>query len=149
MAPDEIRNARFSTGFRGYDTTEVRALLAETGPRAVDAPETGPKGHAPLTPESYLGHARMDRFDGTPAIRPDRSQRYSAPDGLPTDHLAYSGTATVQAEHVEAGRDFAIDLAFRGRQVFLVLGADGGAFPVLESLIKAGCRTAIAVAKRI
>ena len=28
MAPDEIRNARFSTGFRGYDTAEVRAFLA-------------------------------------------------------------------------------------------------------------------------
>ena len=28
MTPDEIRNARFSTGFRGYDTTEVRAFLA-------------------------------------------------------------------------------------------------------------------------
>ena len=120
-----VRAYHFGEG--AYDETEdqVRALLAETGPRAEDAPETGPKGHAPLTPESYLGHARMDRFDGTPAIRPDRSQRYSAPDGLPTDHLAYSGTATVQAEHVEAGRDFSIDLAFRGRHVFLVLGGNG------------------------
>jgi hypothetical protein len=67
----------------------------------------------------------MDRFDATPAIRPDRAQQYRAPDRLPTDHLAYSGTATVQEEHVEAGRDFAIDLAFRGRQVFLVLGGNG------------------------
>ncbi len=117
----------FHFGEGAYDETEdqVRALLAETGPRAKDAPETGPKGHSPLTPESYLGHARMDRFDATPSIRPDRAQRYSAPDGLPTDHLAFSGTATVRAEHVEAGRDFAIDLAFQGRQVFLVLGGDG------------------------
>ena len=28
MTPDEIRNARFSTGFRGYDTAEVREFLA-------------------------------------------------------------------------------------------------------------------------
>ncbi len=58
--------------------------------------------------------------------RSDRplSQRYSAPDALPTDHLAYSGTGTVQAEHVDAARDFAIDLAFWGRQVFLALGGD-------------------------
>ena len=120
-----VRAYHFGEG--AYDETEdqVRALLAETGPRAADAPETGPKGHAPLTPESYLGHARMDRFDSTPPITPDRPRSYTAPDALPTDHLAFSGTATVEAEHVAAGRDFAIDLSFRGRQVFLVLGGDG------------------------
>ena len=31
----------------------------------------------------------------------------------------------MHAEHVEAGRDFSIDLAFRGRHVFLVLGGNG------------------------
>ncbi len=117
----------FHFGEGAYDETEdqLRALLAETGPRAVDAPETGPRGHAPLTPESYLGVARIDRFDSTPSIRSDSPQRFSAPEALPQDHLAYSGAATVRAEHVEAGREFAIDLTFRGRQVFLVLGGDG------------------------
>jgi len=121
----KVRAFHFGEG--AYDETEdqVRAMLAETGPRAKDAPETGPKGHQPLTPESYLGYARIDRFDSTPSPRPDRPQRYSVPDGLPADHIGYSGTATVSAEHVEAGRDFAIDLSFRARQVFLVLGGDG------------------------
>ena len=120
----KVRAFHFGEG--AYDETEdqIRALLAETGPRAKDAPETGPRGHQPLTPESYLGFARMDRFDATPAIQPDRAQRYDSPDSLPTDHLAYSGGATVRDEHVEAGADFEIELAFRGQEVFLVLGGD-------------------------
>jgi cytochrome c biogenesis protein CcdA/thiol-disulfide isomerase/thioredoxin len=121
----KVRAYHFGEG--AYEETEdqVRALLAQTGPRAKDAPETGPRGHQPLTPESYLGYARIDRFDSTPAARPDQPQRYTAPDELPADHLGYSSTATIGAEHVQAGRDFAIDLAFRARQVFLVLGGDG------------------------
>jgi cytochrome c biogenesis protein CcdA/thiol-disulfide isomerase/thioredoxin len=121
----KVRAFKFGEG--NYDKTEdeVRMLLAETGARTKSVAETGPNGTNPLTPESYLGAARMDRFDATPAIVADTPQRYSAPDTLPTDHLAYSGTATVHDEDVEAGTDFAIDLAFQARRVFLVLGGNG------------------------
>jgi cytochrome c biogenesis protein CcdA/thiol-disulfide isomerase/thioredoxin len=121
----KVRAYHFGEG--GYDVTEnqIRALLAETGPRAKQVADTAPQGHAPLTPESYLGFARMDRFDASPEIAQNKPQRYSSPETLADDHLAYSGTATVHDEDVEAGADFAIDLAFRGREVFLVLGGDG------------------------
>jgi cytochrome c biogenesis protein CcdA/thiol-disulfide isomerase/thioredoxin len=121
----KVRAYKFGEG--QYDTTEneVRALLAETGARARQVADTEPSGSRPLTPESYLGAARLERFDSTPAVQPDRLQRYSAPDALPADHIAYSGTATVRGEAVEAGADFAIDLSFRARRVFLVLGGSG------------------------
>ncbi len=121
----KVRAYKFGEG--NYDKTEdeVRALLAETGARTHDVVDTGPKGQQPLTPESYLGAARLDRFDSSPAVLADKPQRYTAPDALPTDHLAYSGTATVRDEEVEAGGDFAIDLSFRGQRVFLVLGGSG------------------------
>ena len=121
----KVRAFKFGEG--NYDKTEdeVRMLLAETGARTKTVPETGPTGSKPLTPESYLGAARMERFDATPAIVAGTPLRYTAPDSLPTDHLAYSGTATVRDEEVEAGADFAIDLTFQAQRVFLVLGGDG------------------------
>jgi cytochrome c biogenesis protein CcdA/thiol-disulfide isomerase/thioredoxin len=120
-----VRAYKFGEG--RYDETEndVRALLGDTGARAREVADTAPRAHAPLTPESYLGYSRLERFDSTPPVRPDRPQRYTAPDRLPTDHIGYSGTATIGAEDIEAGAGFTIDLTFRARRVFLVLGGDG------------------------
>jgi hypothetical protein len=121
----KVRAFKFGEGQYDKTENEVRALLAETGARARQVADTEPSGSQPLTPESYLGAARLERFDSTPAVQPDRLQRYSAPAALPADHFAYSGTATVRGEAVDAGADFAIDLSFRARRVFLVLGGSG------------------------
>ena len=121
----KVRAFKFGEGQYDKTENEVRALLAETGARARQVADTEPSGSQPLTPESYLGAARLERFDSTPAVQRDRLQRYSAPDALPVDHFAYSGIATVRGEAVEARADFAIDLSFRARRVFLVLGGSG------------------------
>lgn len=121
----DVRAFHFGEG--AYDETEdqIRALLGYAGPRAKDQPETGPVGHVPQTPESYLGAARMDRFDSRPAVETGKAVVYAAPATLPDDHLAYRGQATVGEEEVTAGKDFSIELAFRGQKVFLVLGGAG------------------------
>ena len=122
----KVRAYKFGEGQYEETENEVRALLGDSGARARRVADTAPQAHtAALTPESYLGYSRLDRFDSTPPVRQDRAQRYNAPDQLPNDHIGYSGTATIGAEDVLAGPDFAIDLAFQGRRVFLVLGGDG------------------------
>jgi cytochrome c biogenesis protein CcdA/thiol-disulfide isomerase/thioredoxin len=120
-----VRTYKFGEGRYEETENEVRALLGDSGARARQVADTAPQGHTPLTPESYLGYARLERLDSTLPVRKDRPQRYSAPDRLPDDHIGYSGTATIGAEDVQAGPDFAIDLSFRAQRVFLVLGSDG------------------------
>ncbi len=122
----KVRAAKFGEGQYAKTEDEIRGLLAERGARARTSPDTAPDGRNPLTPETYLGAARMERNDSTPTVRGGTAAAYRAPGELPPDHVAFSGQATVRNEYVTAGRDFAIQLRFRARRVFLVLGGAGG-----------------------
>jgi cytochrome c biogenesis protein CcdA/thiol-disulfide isomerase/thioredoxin len=121
----DVRGFVFGEGQYERTEDEVRALLGATGPRADEVADTAPDFHRGQTPESYLGYLRLDRFGSLPVARPNREADYRAPAALPPDHVAYAGRGTVRGEHVEAGDGFSIDLSFRARRVFLVLGGDG------------------------
>ncbi len=129
---DQEGNVRaYHFGEGAYDETEknIRLLLAETGATAKQVAETGPRAHSPITPETYLGHSRIDRFDSTPPIARDKPVRYDSPDALAIDHVAFQGEGLVTTERVTAGADFSIDLRFRAKRVFLVLGGNGKPLP--------------------
>jgi hypothetical protein len=78
-----------------------------------------------LTPETYLGSERLDRFVGSPIVS-GREASYTIPKALPHDGLAYGGRWTVEKERIVAGADARLRLAFRADKVFLVLGTEGG-----------------------
>ncbi len=120
-----VRRAHFGEG--EYDQTEaaIRDLLGERGvrlPGTASVRDATPSGQ--LTPESYLGFARLDRFKGSP-VRENRFAVYAFPSSLGQDELAYAGRWRVGAQKITAGLGAALRLHFRARHVYLVLGGAG------------------------
>jgi cytochrome c biogenesis protein CcdA/thiol-disulfide isomerase/thioredoxin len=124
-AAGNVRYVHYGEGEYGATERAIRSLLAERGAPRLGA-ETRVRAEVPskavLTPESYLGLARADRF-AEPPRRGTHS--YRAPAKLPLDGLAYGGRWTVAPEGATAAGDSSLDLGFRARRVFLVLGSPG------------------------
>lgn len=58
-------------------------------------------------------------------MRPNAEAEYRLPAGLPTHTVAYGGTWRVERERIVAGPEGRLRLAFRARDVHLVLGGRG------------------------
>jgi thiol-disulfide isomerase/thioredoxin len=120
-----VRYAHFGEG--QYQRTEdvIRTLLAEKSlPKPVSASIRDQTPSELLTPETYLGSARIDRFVGSRLV-PGREADYSIPKVVPQSSFAYGGRWTVEEERIVAGRDATLRLSFHARKVFLVLGSNG------------------------
>ena len=127
-ADGHVRYAHFGEG--AYTETEaaIRSLLAEAGKRRLgggvgerDAETANP---GVQTPETYLGWERAQGFAQPP--RPGTST-YSAPGGgRTTNEFALDGTWRVDGESATAVADASVELSFRARRVFLVLGSEHG-----------------------
>ncbi|HEY7207622.1 MAG TPA: thioredoxin family protein, partial [Gaiellaceae bacterium] len=125
-AKGHIRGAHFGEGEYANTEREFRSLLAASGhklPRPTELPDTTPRGL--VTPESYLGYLRLDRYSGS-KIHKDRFARYTSPTKLPQSHLAYDGAWNVGGEHIVSGpAGAAVRLHFFARKVYIVLGGKG------------------------
>jgi cytochrome c biogenesis protein CcdA/thiol-disulfide isomerase/thioredoxin len=122
---DKRGNVRyFHFGEGEYAKTEdaIRTLLGAAAPAPSDLPDESP--HGQLTPESYLGYARLDRYAGDP-IEQDKPHAYTFPRGLSESELAYSGIWTVQDERAIAGLSAGLRLQYRAQDVYLVLTGKG------------------------
>ena len=121
-----VRHAHFGEG--EYTQTEglIRRLLAEkrgtTLPAAVRKPDQTP--HELVTPESYLGYQRLDRYAGLP-VQEDKPARYAFPRVLQQNELAYAGGWTVGPQRIVAGPGARLRLHFHAQRVYLVLGGHG------------------------
>jgi cytochrome c biogenesis protein CcdA/thiol-disulfide isomerase/thioredoxin len=119
-----VRHAHFGEG--EYDVTEenIRYLLGEKpgAPAAAELADHTPVG--PLTPESYLGSQRLERYAGSP-LQPGKIADYTFPARLGRDHIAYSGRIRLDPQRITAVRDARLRLHFYARKVFLVLGGKG------------------------
>src|SRR6059058_4723595 len=99
-----VRHIHFGEG--EYDMTEhdIRLLLRAGGESALPTPkherDTTPSGD--ITPETYLGYFRIDRYSGS-RLNADVEASYDAPTQLPRDHFAYEGRWTVGSERIVAG----------------------------------------------
>jgi cytochrome c biogenesis protein CcdA/thiol-disulfide isomerase/thioredoxin len=121
-----VRYVHFGEGEYAQTESAIRSLLAEAG----DAGRLGGKANARVqtptglvTPETYLGSARAERFDNG-AIR-DGVHDYGsggAPDLAP-DHLAYRGKWGIAPDGAVAGPGARLFLNFHARNVYLVLGS--------------------------
>jgi thiol-disulfide isomerase/thioredoxin len=110
-----------------YDETEaaIRELLAESGeelPVAAALEDESPRGL--VTPESYLGHARLARYVGTEIV-PDVEQAYRPAFELADNELTYGGRWKVEDERAIAGAGAVLRLDYRARNVYLVLTGKG------------------------
>jgi cytochrome c biogenesis protein CcdA/thiol-disulfide isomerase/thioredoxin len=122
-----------------YDTTEarIRTLLgesAETLPVANRLTDETPK--TVLTPETYLGYQRLERF-AQRKITPDRFGEYRFPKrALQQSELAYSGMWKVAPEDIVAGLEARLRLGFTARKVHLVLGGHGSVGVFVDGQLK-------------
>jgi len=124
-----VRHAHFGEG--EYDRTEtlIRRLLGvDRGTRTQVRDET-PGGE--LTPESYIGYARAERFVGG-ELQPGRPAAYRFPATVPQDDLALDGQWTVLEERAIAGTGAKLRVRFHAAKVFLVLGGKGKVSVLLD-----------------
>ena len=121
-----VRFAHFGEG--AYEESEhvIRTLLAEPDlPRPVSASIDDETPEGVQTPETYLGHERIERFVGSKIVK-DREATYRLPETFPFGHLAYGGRWTVEGERIVAGTSARLLLSFHANEVFLVLGRSSG-----------------------
>ncbi len=116
-----LRHTHFGEG--NYSETEqtIRHYLGDTTAPMTEVADTTPS-HA-MTPESYLGYERLDRFVG--GIHPDRFALYKFPSHLGPDQLAYDGSWKVTGQRIVAGTFARLRLDFAAQKVHLVLGGHG------------------------
>jgi thiol-disulfide isomerase/thioredoxin len=117
-----VRHANFGEG--DYDQTEklIRTLLGvERGSTTRVRNET-PTGL--LTPESYIGYGRAERFVGDQA-QPGRAAAYHFPATVPANDLAFDGVWTVLEERGISGPGARLRVHFQASKVYLVLGGQG------------------------
>jgi cytochrome c biogenesis protein CcdA/thiol-disulfide isomerase/thioredoxin len=117
-----IRHVNFGEG--EYDQTEslIRRLLGITGAKARAVPDTTPDEL--MTPESYLGYQRIDRYAGS-RLAPDKAATYTLPKTLAANDLAYGGRWTVGSQSILAGEGARLQLHFQAKDVYIVLGGKG------------------------
>ncbi len=124
-ANGHVREAKFGEGDYSKTENAIRSLLAERDaslPKALHMAD-----HTPdyaLTPETYLGSARLGSYTGSP-VKVGRMAKYTLPFVLDESQFSYGGYWNIGGQRVVAGKDAHLDLDFLARKVHLVLGGTG------------------------
>ncbi|MDX6410514.1 MAG: hypothetical protein QOE91_30 [Gaiellaceae bacterium] len=117
-----LRHAHFGEGEYAQTEKLIRQLLGVRSAPMTNVADTTPREL--MTPESYLGTARLDRIVGDP-IHAGVPWTYHFPATVPADDLAYAGRWKLEKERAVAVKDARLRLNFRASKVFLVLGGHG------------------------
>ena len=117
-----VRHTHFGEG--EYGTTEglIRQLLGDKGKAAPTVPDATPTSY--VTPESYLGAARIERYNGLP-LRANTVSTYSFPKSLDPNELSYAGKWRIESERAVAADGAKLRLSFFAQHIYLVLGGKG------------------------
>jgi cytochrome c biogenesis protein CcdA/thiol-disulfide isomerase/thioredoxin len=118
----DVRHAHFGEGEYGQTETLIRSLLGVDRGAKTRVRDQTPEGS--LTPESYIGYSRAERFVGG-KLEPGRPATYALPATVPQDDLALGGEWTVLQERALAGLGAKLRLHFHAAKVYLVLGGKG------------------------
>src|SRR5439155_5450444 len=117
-----VRHAHFGEGEYGHTEQLIRTLLGVQNVSMTHVADTTPTEL--MTPETYLGAARIQRYAGLP-IRPNRPATYSFPRTLGQNQLAYAGRWTIGNQRALPSAGARLRLHFVSKKVFLVLGGHG------------------------
>jgi cytochrome c biogenesis protein CcdA/thiol-disulfide isomerase/thioredoxin len=124
-----LRFVHFGEGEYSRSEQVIRTLLAEGGAapeRRADAPAVA-QPRSPVTPETYLGWYRLDRYAGSPVV-PGRFAEYRFPKvPLGLSELAYDGLWRVNGERILSAQNSLLRLRFLARAVHLVRSAGADA----------------------
>lgn len=110
-----------------YDVTEnnIRVLLGlETKKTSTDQAAFS---QDPITPETYLGSFRADRYVGKNPAQRDTEADYQPAAFVPENDWTLGGTWKIEGDKITSGKAGALlRLNFRARKVFLVMGTRDG-----------------------
>src|SRR3954468_3520660 len=123
-ANGQVRYVHYGEGAYAKTEGAIRTLLAEAG-RSQLGSNVGTRAltpHGLVTPETYLGSARAERFDNGPIREGVHDYGRGSPD-LPPDHLAYRGRWGIAQDGAVAGPGARLFLNFRAKDLYLVLGS--------------------------
>lgn len=117
-----IRHTHFGEG--EYDKTEmaIKELLKEAGQR-VDSnldSRTDTTPHSRISPETYLGSQRMERFVSNERVL-GGEQTFSAPSSIQSSSFAFAGDWNVEHEFATAMKDANLQFNFSAEHVYLVM----------------------------
>ncbi len=126
-AKGRIRLTDFGEGEYAAKERAIRSLLVEAGAeglgQATKVAAQAPSA-AEVTPESYLGAEKAERFENGPLHPGLRDFGSGAPPAR--EHLRYEGNWRLRAESAEAVAAGRLQLSFFARRVFLVAGSAHG-----------------------
>jgi thiol-disulfide isomerase/thioredoxin len=142
-----IRSVHYGEGEYVDTENEIRELLGEPG----EATGRNNDDLRPLTPETYLGWQRAERFAARDVnaqgnLVHGEAHAYEPPRipsgevDVPNDVWALSGTWTVGPEGSVAGRDAQIYIRFRAAKVHIVAGPTGDAIGTIDASVYSGGR---------
>jgi cytochrome c biogenesis protein CcdA/thiol-disulfide isomerase/thioredoxin len=117
-----VRHTDFGEGEYGQTEQLIRRLLGVGGPKARHVADTTPDEL--LTPETYLGTARIADYSGSSLV-PGKFNTYQAALSLPQNELTYGGSWRVGSQQIVAGRGAFLRLHFHAKDVYIVLGGYG------------------------
>ena len=117
-----VRYYHFGEGEYAKTEEAIRTLLGDAAPAASGLPDESP--HGLVTPESYLGYARLDR-NGGDAVEEDSRTPTPSRAGCRRTSSPSAAVWTVEDERAVAGLSARLRLQYRARNVFLVLTGKG------------------------
>jgi hypothetical protein len=124
-----VRHTHFGEGEYAHTESLIRRLLGAHGSTARHVADATPTGL--MTPETYLGYARLDRYVGS-KLAPDVSAPYRFATSIPHNELSYSGEWRVRADRIVAGEGARLRLEFRASNVYIVLGGRGSVRALID-----------------
>ncbi len=124
-----VRHTHFGEGEYGQTESLIRRLLGDNGRSARSLADTTPTGL--LTPETYLGYARLANYVGKTPV-PDVEAHYVFARSIPENALSYGGHWRVGSERIVAGPEARLRLRFQARDVYIVLGGHGSVQKLID-----------------
>lgn len=122
---DQEGNVRsFHFGEGAYEQTEndIRNLL---GMSPLELEEKNAVSNRPMTPETYLGSERADRYVSDNDIKSEESVSYNYHQPLKDNQIGLRGSWLVSPQNITSmGDDSYLDLNFLATRVYLVMGSD-------------------------
>lgn len=121
-ANGRIRYFHFGEG--NYDETEekIQQLLTEAGASVSNEIQNERYTVQTRTPETYLGHSRMQGLVFSQNIKRDTETSYTLPKStLPSNTFALGGNWTVTPEYATATQGSSLRFRFEAKDVFLVM----------------------------
>ena len=117
-----VRSFHFGEGAYKETENDIRTLL---GLPKLDVKKEIVASHRPITPETYLGSERADRYVSENKITPEANVSYTYAESLKNDQIGLRGDWLVSPEKITSmGEVGDLDLNFLATRVYLVMDSE-------------------------